>query len=222
MNAATPSRRSLLVGLGALGVGMAGAGAFALAASARSVPPRIALNDAALGTGDWLFRRTVSLEGLEVQALDAAAGFSHVGLVVGHDETGCAQVVHACPPERVGESGVRLTTAWLFISGSDVHAAAAYRPTRMTSAQCQRMARWSLQRLGWDFNAGFALGAPHALYCTELIYRAMQSAGAQPLPRLQRWFTPLGRREVVTLSALLDMPGLRLLPQACRARPDRA
>ncbi|OIQ67424.1 hypothetical protein GALL_509950 [mine drainage metagenome] len=171
------------------------------------------IDDVALRTGDLLFRRTVSLEGLGVRAIDAAGRFSHVGLIVGHDVQGRARVVHACPPEQAGQTGVRETTAQDFVAGGDVRdAAAAGLP--LSAAQGQRLAAWALQHVGWRFNADFQLSAPHALYCTELIWAAMRAAQLQRLPKLAHWSTPFGAREVVPMSALLALPDLRFLPQA--------
>lgn len=179
-------------------------------------PPRYwQVDGALLRTGDLLFRRTVSLEGMAVQAIDAAGRFSHVGLVVGHGAQGAAQVVHACPPERSGQTGVRLTTAQAFVDGADVRDAAAAR-LPIDAEQARRVAAWALQHVGWAFNADFRLGAPHALYCTELVWSAMRAVGCHCLPQPVRWHTPLGAREVVPMSALLEIPGLRFLSWAVR------
>jgi len=168
--------------------------------------------DAALRAGDLLFRRTVSLEGVAVSALDAAGRFSHVGLVAGHDAQGLARVVHACPPEYPGETGVREATAQDFVGAADVRDAAAAR-LPVDAAQARAVAQWALRHVGWDFNDRFALQSPHALYCTELVWAALR-AQHLPQPALARWNTPLGVLDVVTLSALLALPGLRFLPQA--------
>lgn len=202
--------------LGAAGLGGLGLAAAALCGADAGRGFEVA--DARLHAGDLLFRRTVSLEGLGVQALDAAGRFSHVGLVVGRDAAGKASVVHACPPERADQTGVRQTTAQDFVGAADVRDAAAFRLPHVSTLQRAHMATWAHAHVGWAFNADFSLNAPHALYCTELVYRAMKAAGVQPLPRLARWFTPLGRREVLPLSALLALPGLRPVPQACRRR----
>ena len=158
-------RRMLFAGAAALTV--AGSGGLTLL---RPTPAaRWQIDDVALRTGDLLFRRTVSLEGLGVRAIDAAGRFSHVCLIVGHDVQGRARVVHACPPEQAGQTGVRETTAQDFVAGGDVRdAAAAGLP--LSAAQGQRLAAWALQHVGWRFNADFQLSAPHALYCTELIW----------------------------------------------------
>jgi hypothetical protein len=208
------SRRHALawVGLGVAGLGGWGTAAQSLwAAAARS---RFIADDAALQTGDWLFRRTVSLEGIGVDAVDPATPFSHVGLIVGHDTAGRAAVVHACPPDHPGQPGVRSCSAADFVGGSDVRDAAAYRLPSLSAAQRMGMARWARQHIGWDFDADFSLAAPHALYCTALVWAAMRAVGAQPLPRLTRHDTPWGERDVVLPSALLALPALHRLPQA--------
>lgn len=203
-------RRRLLFGAGAALTVAAWGGLTALHPAPVA---RWRIEDAALHAGDLLFRRTVSLEGLTVQAIDAAGRFSHVGLIVGHDAQGRARVVHACPPERAGQAGVRETTAQAFVAGGDVRDAAA-ASLQLSAAQGQRLAAWALRHVGWSFNADFQLNAPHALYCTELIWAAMRAAQLPSLPALAHWSTPFGAREVVPMSALLALPDLRFLPQA--------
>lgn len=205
-----PTRRRLLLGSGAL-LTLAAAGGWATLAAAPAARWRVV--DRALDAGDLLFRRTASLEGLSVRAIDAAGRFSHVGLIVGHDAQGRARVVHACPPERAGQAGVRETTAQAFVAGGDVRDAAAARLS-LSALQRQRLAAWALQHVGWAFNADFRLNAPHALYCTELIWAAMRAAQCPHLPALAHWRTPLGARDVVPMSALLALPDLRFLPRA--------
>lgn len=204
------TRRCVLCGGSALLVLAAGGWA-----ALRTTPPRWQVCDAVLQPGDLLFRRTVSFEGLSVQVLDAAGRFSHVGLVVGHGPHGVARVVHACPPERAGQAGVRETTAQAFVSGSDVRDAAAARLS-LSAAQARQMAAWALQHVGWAFNSTFRLDAPRALYCTELVWAAMRAAHCACLPRTALWRTPLGAFEVVPMSALLALPGMRFLPEAVR------
>ncbi|MGC9163378.1 MAG: YiiX/YebB-like N1pC/P60 family cysteine hydrolase [Thiomonas sp.] len=201
----TSRRRLLLSGAAVL---LSAGGAWA---ALRPSPPRYwQVNAALLQPGDLLFRRTVSLQGLAAQAIDAAGRFSHVGLVVGHGAQGEAQVVHACPPEHSAQTGVRLTTARAFVDGADVRDAAAAR-LPIDAAQAGRVAAWALQHVGWAFNADFRLGAPHALYCTELVWAAMRAAGCRCLPQPVSWRTPLGERAVVPMSALIDLPGLHWL-----------
>lgn len=207
---ATATRRRLLIGSGAM-LALATTGGWA---GLHPTPQmRWQIEDGALHAGDLLFRRTVSLEGLAVQALDAAGRFSHVGLIVGHDARGRARVVHACPPERATQAGVRETTAQAFVAGGDVRDAAA-ASLQLSAAQGQRLAAWALRHVGWAFNADFQLNAPRALYCTELIWAAMRAAQCPSLPGTARWSTPFGAREVVPMSALLDLPDLCFLLQA--------
>lgn len=203
------SRRRLVLGGAAALLGAA------LIGVSRAAPPRWQVCDAMLQPGDLLFRRTVSFEGLSVQLLDATVRFSHVGLVVGHDAHGAAQAVHACPPERPGQQGVRVVLARDFVHAHDVRDAAAAR-LPLAAAQARQIAAWALQHVGWAFNAAFRLDTPHALYCTELVWAAMRAAHCACLPRTVLWRTPLGAREVVPLSALLALPGLRFLPEAVR------
>jgi len=201
--------RRLLLG----GLALVTTGAWA---ALHTMSPRWQVDDAALRAGDLLFRRTVSLEGLGVQALDAAVRFSHVGLVVGHDAHGAAQVVHACPPEHAGQPGVRQTTAQAFVAAADVRNAAAAR-LPVGNAQARQLSDWALRHVGWAFNADFLLDAPHALYCTQLVWAAMRAAHCRGLPQIALWRTPLGAREVVPMSALIDLPGLRWMPTAVQA-----
>ncbi len=177
--------------------------------------PRWMLEEAQLRPGDLLFRRTVGLDGFGVHAIDAAGRFSHVGVVVGHAADASAWVVHACPPERAGQKGVRYTRARNFVGGGDVLDAAAAR-LRASLSQRQAMAEWARARVGWAFNDRFAWNAPHSLYCTQLVAEAMRAAEITPLPESRRWYTPLGLLRVIPMSSLLDLPQLRMLPTACR------
>ena len=203
-----PRRRALLAVLASAALPWRGPGA-------APRQPHWVLEDAQLRQGDLLFRRTVSLDGFGVHAIDAAGRFSHVGLVVGHATDGCAWVVHACPPEHAGQTGVRYTRARNFVGGDDVLDAAAAR-LRSSPSQRQAMVDWARARVGWSFNDRFAWNAPHSLYCTQLVAGAMRAADIAPLPESRRWYTPLGRLRVIPMSSLLELPQLRMLPAACR------
>ncbi len=202
-----PRRRALLAVLASAALPWRGPGA-----APRN--PLWTLQDAQLRPGDLLFRRTVSLDGFGVHAIDAAGRFSHVGLVVGHAADGCAWVVHACPPERAGQAGVRYTQARSFVGGHDVLDAAAAR-LRARASQRQDMVEWARERVGWGFNDRFAWHAAHALYCTQLVDGAMRAAGITPLPIPRRWDTPLGELQVIPMSSVLNLPQLHMLPAVC-------
>lgn len=53
-------------------------------------------HDDPLSMGDVPFRRTISREGLSVQAIENALQFSRVNLLIDHDLQGAAQIVPAC------------------------------------------------------------------------------------------------------------------------------
>lgn len=212
----TGGRRRALALLGFAAAGLGGWGTAVQALRAATAHPRFVPDDAALQTGDWLFRRTVSLQGIGVGVADPAARFSHVGLIVGHHLWGRAEVVHACPPEHPQQPGVRVCSAAEFVGDGEVRDAAAYRLLTLSTAQRAGMARWARRHIGWDFDAQFSLDAPHALYCTELVRAAMQAVHAQPLPQLTCYATPWGARDVVLPSALLALPEVRRLPHAVR------
>lgn len=179
------------------------------------------VRDEFLEPGDFLFRRTVSLAGLSEQMMDSAGRYSHVGMVVGHGCMGRAMVVHACPPSHPDEAGVRMETAGQFVGARDVMDATAKR-LRIEPVQKKVMSQWASSHVGWNFNADFRLGEPHALYCTELIWEAMRAANTAHLPKLQRWVTPLGELTVVPMAGVLDLPELIALPDAVRSCNEAA
>lgn len=159
-----------------------------------------------LAPGDWFFRRTNSLPGYLSRQADPTGVFSHVG-IVGRAPGGW-MVIHATPADVDGAGGVRADPVSRFTEQADVTAIAVARCVSATPAQRQNMAAAAFGFVGRPFDGLFDSEDEGALYCTELVWRATSAAGISLDRPLRPFMSPLGTRAVVSLTTLVQQPGL--------------
>jgi hypothetical protein len=137
---------------------------------------KLPLFSESLRSGDIIFRRGPSLESEVLMSMDGAADFSHVGVVLRErDET---FVIHVVTREG-GPDVTKREPIHDYLRADRATAAMAYRliddnPSRI--AHAVEAAGEYVERQA-PFDGDFDLTSEHALYCTELVWRAYQSAG---------------------------------------------
>lgn len=153
-----------------------------------------------------MFRSGLSIESEAVLAAHPRSRFSHVGIVV--PSPAGPHVVHALPPEPGFSGGVVLTTWASFATAVDVRAIGAFRVTRTSPVDRERIAAAALRLVGMPFNAGLHLAPGHGVYCTQLAIAALASVEPQIARFVQP--TPLALLEepVYLPDSLLEWPRL--------------
>lgn len=129
-----------------------------------------------LQDGDIVLRRGRDALASAVLALDPESGFSHVGMIV-MDEQGLPGVIHAMPSEGKDPAGVIQQSLPAFAAPEVAADLAFLRLDGLTHDQQQRMRAYLLSQLGKPFDPRFALSSDDAIYCTELVIKALQLAG---------------------------------------------
>lgn len=135
-----------------------------------------------LADGDLVFRRGVDAIGRIVLNYGHQPRFSHVGMVLRVD--GVTMVVHALPATAHDEGGVRVETLTGFLSPANASDAGYYRLPRITEIQRQQIRDFLLSSVGRPFDMRFRYSDDRALYCTELVLKALASAGVDLRPSL--------------------------------------
>ncbi|HSL84960.1 MAG TPA: YiiX/YebB-like N1pC/P60 family cysteine hydrolase [Thermoanaerobaculia bacterium] len=127
--------------------------------------------------GDVVFRRGCGLVSRVVLSSDPASTFSHVGIVVAGP--GGLTVVHALPPTDASGGGVVAEPLSEFLAPRAATAAALFRLRGRDARIGRRVAREALRlaEAGVPFDVRFDLATGDALYCTELVWRAYETAG---------------------------------------------
>ena len=163
------------------------------------------LDDAgALRDGDLVFRRGRDVMSALVLRQGRHSRFSHVGMVMRQGDQ--VMVVHAMPEEPGSAGGVLIEPLAQFLHPRLASDAASYRlPVNDAAA----LRQWLQAQVGLPFDMRFELSDAGALYCTELVVRALQ-AGGLPV-QAQTIATPLLAEPVITPDALRQLPGLQLL-----------
>lgn len=128
-----------------------------------------------LAPGDLLFKGADSGTGARVAASWSLGDkrWGHVG-IVGSDG---ASVIHADTGENAeqGDPGqVRRTALSDYVSDAS---SIGHYTVRLTGAQRQAYLSYAEAAVGLPFDRGFSLKSENALYCSELVWRAL-SAGA--------------------------------------------
>lgn len=165
--------------------------AFALGSSsalAESWPPDPV--EAGFSAGDLLFKGADSGPGARLAARWSSGDrrWGHVGVLIGDAQTGW-QVVHADTGEaeaaRRGEPGlVRAETLAEFLA--DVNELGHFQVAFSGSARAAYLAAVQAS-VGVMFDRAYSLDTADALYCSELIWRAMSAgAGEDILPEKSR------------------------------------
>ena len=168
------------------------------------VEPLKDLDVAALRTGDLVFRAG---RGWRAGAVRAASGSSltHVG-IVDRDIHGRISVIHADPPEGGRTGMVRRVPLAAFADPADADRVVAYRLDEAPGVLISMVAsarRYAAQRV--PFDDAFDLASPDAVYCTELVWRALAEAGERLVPRLTRIDAPVVGGTYMTPEDLLHM-----------------
>lgn len=175
--------------------------AVARRASPPPLPPSALLRD-----GDLVFRRGTDAVADAVALGSGGARFSHVGLLVLWQ--GAPWVVHAAPAEGAGPGGVALQPLAVFAAPGAASDAAVYR-LRLSPAQRRQIRAYALARRGVPFDGGLRYSSDDALYCTELVLKALAAAGVDLPPRLPALDVPGVGEPVYAPDALRQLPGLR-------------
>lgn len=133
-------------------------------------------------TGDVIALNGVSFRSRIVRLLQGySSDFSHVGIVVLHNNV--PYIVHADPAEgRVVEQ------RWdLVCSPSEASGGALFRlkPINDSIARNASVTAEYWAKIKVPFDEQFDLSSRDKLYCTELVWRAYQSAGVDLCPDLQ-------------------------------------
>lgn len=155
--------------------------------------------------GHLIFRGTRSVEGQVVRWFDDASDYTHVGVLV-PDPTGrLNDVVHATPDGNA----VRQEPLSTFLQHPGTFVAGSFGwqlPNgEAASALANQVQRW----LGTPFDGDFNSDDSARLYCTELVWHAAQGLGWVAAPALHTLVTPLGVKQVITISHLLQRLPLR-------------
>lgn len=166
-----------------------------------------------LRDGDLVFRRGRDLMSSLVLRQGQASRFSHVGMVL--REGGQVTIVHAMPDEPGSPGGVRQEPLADFLAPALASDAASYRLPGLDTAALRA---WLKEQHGKPFDMRFVLSDAGALYCSELVLRAL-AAGGQP-QRLATVSAPLLDEPVVTPDALRAISGLQPLAGVSVATAD--
>lgn len=141
------------------------------------VPP-VGLQD-----GDLVFRRGRDAIGRIVLSHGDRPRFSHVGIVVWMG--GQAHVAHALPDVPGRPGGVRLDPVGAFSSTIRASDVGYYRPRELTADQRVEVRRYVLHSIGTPFDLRFEYTSDEAVYCTELVLKALAAVGVDLTPTLE-------------------------------------
>lgn len=134
---------------------------------------------AQLQEGDLLFRRGTGVVGHIVTAMDSEGSFSHVGIIVRHDDSWC--VIHAVPHEPDFEGDfdrVKCEAVESFLGRYPNGDYGLYRPAiaaDKVAIAVRNARRLSDKQVRFDHN--YDLTDTTELYCTELIEYVYGLAG---------------------------------------------
>jgi len=132
-----------------------------------------------LKNGDLIFRKGRSLESFVVSLADNEVDFSHVGIVVLHNND--PFVIHAVPSESDNmEDFIKLERVETFLSFEKASAFAVYRPEFKIEIRNQA-SEIALQfyESKYTFDYAYDMKTESELYCTELIFKAFREAGVE-------------------------------------------
>lgn len=189
-----------------------GAALFAGLAQAQVAPEEMT----GLKAGDLIFKGAETGTGTRV-----AAGWSqgdkrwgHVGIVVAHPGGGF-DVIHADTgmPGEVGQ--VRRVPLSVFLT--DVYTAGIYEVHLEGDQRAAYLAEAEAE-IGLPFDRGFSLASANAVYCSELVWRALSAgAGADIQPEKTNRFG----RVYVSLSDISENPLVQEVAVVAAERPQK-
>jgi hypothetical protein len=139
------------------------------------MPVTIQAAPAGLQDGDLVFRRGRDAIGRIVLSHGDQPRFSHVGMIVRVEDQ--PLVVHALPQTAGHAGGVRLESVEAFSSPMRASDAGYYRLQRLMPDQRLVIRRYLLEAVGMPFDLRFEYTSDDALYCTELVLKALAAAG---------------------------------------------
>lgn len=161
--------------------------------------------------GDLVFRAGRGPEALAV-SLASGAEMTHVGIVVGFDDRGRPQVVHA-EPQGDGSGFVKAEPLARFAAPAVASEYEVWRPGYGDRLVRDRTIGYALAaaRRRVPFDGAFEMSTGNALYCSELIVRALDNGNYRWWRRPQGTAVPLMPEAVVFPSSLVKMEGLTLV-----------
>jgi hypothetical protein len=136
-----------------------------------------------LRDGDLVFRRGRDAIGRIVLSYGDQPRFSHVGMIVHFN--GQVQVAHALPETPNERGGVRLDLLAVFSSPLRASEVGYFRLRELTPDQQAQIRRYLLLSAGTPFDLRFEYSRDDALYCTELVLKALATVGLDLTPALE-------------------------------------
>lgn len=147
----------------------------------------------ALRTGDIVFRTGESVESRTVITMDTSGTYSHVGIVIWHDNQWC--VLHAVPNERVTKNekdSVKLEPIGIFFrSDRAVEGCVCRMPLAPEDTLKLLLAAENLYRRHPLFDKAFDDKDSSAFYCSELVWFLYRQALDIDLTQGRRHHIPL-------------------------------
>jgi uncharacterized protein YycO len=140
-----------------------------------TAPRRSPLSAAELRDGDLVFRRGRDALSRIALSYSEQAHFSHVGMVIRSADA--VRVVHALPADGHSPGGVRSEPLERFIATPVAEDVAYFRLDMLTSPQRARIHRYLHRAIGAPFDYRFRYSDDTALYCSELVVKALKAAG---------------------------------------------
>ncbi len=171
-------RPSLIAGFAIAAVVLA---VCAARAPAREVV-RVRLVPPDLEDGDLVFRRGLDAVSRIALSYGPQPRFSHVGVALRID--GSIRVVHAVPRDFDAPGGVRSDPITRFVATDRAADVAYYRVNGLTNEQAERLRRYLIGSIGAPFDYEFKYSDDAAVYCSELVVKALQAAGLNPMADL--------------------------------------
>lgn len=139
------------------------------------VPVRLAHPPDRLQDGDLVFRKGRDLQARLVLSQDQDAHYSHVGMVVLVD--GIAKVVHSAPSETDRQIGVRVESIAAFTAAERAESVGYFRVEGMSREQQAIVTHFAMSQIDKPFDYEFRYSDDTAMYCTELVGKALARAG---------------------------------------------
>lgn len=146
--------------------------------------PRLATHSrpAELQDGDLVFRRGRDAIGRIVLSHGDQPRYSHVGMVVLNE--GRTLVAHALPDTPSQPGGVRLEPVEAFVSPMRASDVGYYRPQPLSPVQREAIRHYLTDAVGLPFDLRFEYSSDDAVYCTELVLKALSVVGLDLTPTL--------------------------------------
>lgn len=138
---------------------------------------------AELQDGDLVFRRGRDAIGRIVLGYGDQPRFSHVGMVVRIGEQ--VMIAHALPETASDPGGVRLDPLHSFSSPTRASDVGYFRPRVLATGQREEIRRYLLESVGTPFDLRFKFSTDDAMYCTELVLKALAQVGIDLAPSLK-------------------------------------